>query len=415
MRRTPGGMSIVLVLVIVAVIEYYSYVAFRSLTGGHSYSRWLSVLYIFISIFALVGLIMSPSLGIEKWNTASRNTFLIVIFGVIVGKLMTAIIMLFSDIIGLLIATIQFFIKGAAAESSNGEFYSRSEFIMNLAALTGIFSSIAIASGARNKYNYRIKKVTVDMGGVPEALKKLKIVQISDVHSGSFDSETQVQKGIDMINELEPDLILFTGDLVNSQSNEILPYMGIFRQLKAKYGVYSTLGNHDYGDYHQWPSEEAKALDFEKFVGYHADLGWRLLRNEHVEIDIDGALLSVIGVENWSASHRFPKYGNLAQAYQGTDPNSTKILLSHDPSHWDAQVHEYPDIALTLSGHTHGMQFGVEIPGFIKWSPVQYIYKQWAGLYRKGNQNLYVNRGFGFLGYPGRVGILPEITLINLV
>ncbi len=415
MRRTPGGMSIVLVLIIVAVIEYYSYVAFRSLTSGLSYNRWLTGLYIAMSIFAVVGLIVTPSMGIEKWSASSRNTFLICIFGVIVAKLMTTLVMLFSDIIGLLVAVVRYFLEGASAQNERGEFYSRSEFIMNMAALTGIFSFIAIASGARNKYNYRVKKVAVDMGGVPEALKKLNIVQISDIHSGSFDSHKQVQKGVDMINELRPDIILFTGDLVNSQSNEILPYMDIFSQLRARYGVYSTLGNHDYGDYHNWPSEAAKAEDFEKFVGYHAKLGWKLLRNEHEVLDIDGHPLTLIGVENWSESNRFPKYGDLAQAYQGVDPDSTQILLSHDPSHWDAEVQQYPGIGLTLSGHTHGMQFGIEIPGFLKWSPVQYVYKQWAGLYRKKNQNLYVNRGYGYLGYPGRVGILPEITLINLV
>ncbi len=223
-----------------------------------------------------------------------------------------------------------------------------------------------------------------------------------------------VEKGIEKILETNPDIILFTGDLVNDRADEMKDYQEMFSRLRAPLGVYSTLGNHDYGDYYSWPSPEAKKANLENLKKVHADMGWRLLMNEHVVIEKNGQELALIGIENWSAKANFPRYGKLSEAYKGTEKYPFKILMSHDPSHWDAEVKkDYRDIHLMLSGHTHGMQFGLEIPGF-KWSPVQYVYKQWAGLYEDGIQKLYVNRGFGFLGYPGRVGILPEITLIEL-
>jgi predicted MPP superfamily phosphohydrolase len=216
------------------------------------------------------------------------------------------------------------------------------------------------------------------------------------------------------LNE-KADLILFTGDLVNDRSVEMEEYMDIFKQIKAPMGVYSTLGNHDYGDYASWPFNGiSKQQNLENLKKVHAALGWKLLMNEHVVLEIDDQQIALLGIENWSAKARFPKYGKMNEAYAGTEKYPFKILMSHDPSHWDAQVRpQYPDVDLTLSGHTHGMQFGIDIPGF-KWSPVQYIYKQWAGLYEEGKQKLYVNRGYGFIGYPGRVGILPEITVIEL-
>ncbi|HEY6505290.1 MAG TPA: metallophosphoesterase, partial [Chitinophagaceae bacterium] len=212
----------------------------------------------------------------------------------------------------------------------------------------------------------------------------------------------------------KPDLILFTGDLVNNTANEMDEYMDIFNKLNAPLGVYSTLGNHDYGDYVNWNSKEEKTANLERLKQVHADLGWRLLMNEHVVLEKGEDKIAVIGVENWSAKARFPKYGDLKKAHDGAASYPFKILMSHDPSHWDAEVRQYyKDIDLMLAGHTHGMQFGVEIPGF-KWSPVQYVYRQWAGLHEDGPQKLYVNRGYGFIGYPGRVGILPEITVFVL-
>jgi predicted MPP superfamily phosphohydrolase len=202
---------------------------------------------------------------------------------------------------------------------------------------------------------------------------------------------------------------------VNNRAEEMEPFLDVFDKIRAKHGVYSVLGNHDYGDYVPWSSPEEKAANLDTLKGMQAQMGWKLLLNEHQLLNIRGEQVAVIGVENYSTHMRFPKYGDLKRAVQGTEEARLKLLLSHDPSHWESQViTEHPDIDLTFSGHTHGMQCGVEIPGWFKWSPVQYVYKQWAGLYRQGRQHLYVNRGLGFLGYPGRVGILPEITVLEL-
>jgi predicted MPP superfamily phosphohydrolase len=251
---------------------------------------------------------------------------------------------------------------------------------------------------------------------LPASFKGLKIVHISDIHSGSFTNKDAVMKGVKKIIDEKADLILFSGDLVNDRATEMEEYIDAFSQLKAPLGVYSTFGNHDYGDYASWPingiSKEQNLLNLAKV---HADLGWRLLMNEHVVLEKNGEQIALLGIENWSNKARFPKHGRMDLAYAGAEKYPFKILMSHDPSHWDAQVvPQYTDVDLTFSGHTHGMQFGIEIPGF-HWSPVQYVYKQWAGLYEEGKQKLYVNRGFGFIGYPGRVGILPEITVIELM
>ncbi|HEU4606511.1 MAG TPA: metallophosphoesterase, partial [Chitinophagaceae bacterium] len=292
---------------------------------------------------------------------------------------------------------------------------SRSAFLswLGLAAGSGLFGTLLY--GFSNKYNYQLTSVPLRFDHLPEAFRGLKIIHISDIHSGSFTDKQAVARGVDMIKKAKPDLVLFTGDLVNDRAVEMHHYKDLFEQIDAPLGVYSTLGNHDYGDYVRWESEEAKKENLEKLKQVHADMGWRLLMNEHVVLEREGEKIALLGIENWSAKGRFPKYGRMDLAYPGTEAIPFKILMSHDPSHWDAEVRtRYNDIDLMLSGHTHGMQFGVEIPG-IKWSPVQYFYKQWAGLYEEEGQKLYINRGYGFIGYPGRVGILPEITLIEFV
>ncbi|MFY9464250.1 MAG: metallophosphoesterase, partial [Sediminibacterium sp.] len=268
--------------------------------------------------------------------------------------------------------------------------------------------------GFVNKYNYQVKKHTLRFPNLPKAFNGLKLLHISDIHSGSFQDPAAVMRGVNLILQQEADVILFTGDLVNDRASEMDEYKAIFSRLKAPMGVFSTLGNHDYGDYVQWPSAASKTANLESLKQVHAEMGWKLLMNEHQVLERDGEKIALLGIENWGAKGRFPKYGKMDQAYPGTESISFKILLSHDPSHWDAQVKtSYPDIDIMLSGHTHGMQFGLENPYF-KWSPVQWMYKQWAGLYEDGKQKLYVNRGFGFIGYPGRVGILPEITVLEL-
>ena len=300
-------------------------------------------------------------------------------------------------------------------EPSNiGQTIPRSEFLAKVAMASaaipfGAFT-YGIISGA---HDYRVKRLTVNLPNLPKSFDGIRIGQVSDIHTGSFFNKTAVKGGVDMMLGEKPDLILFTGDLVNNKASEVSEYFDVFKKLRAPYGVYSVTGNHDYGDYHSWESAAAKARNFEDLITAHKELGFDLLMNENRILEQGGEKLAIIGNENWGAG-RFSKYGKLDIAYRGTEDAATKLLLSHDPSHWDAQVRkDYPDIDLMFAGHTHGFQFGVEIGGF-KWSPSQYIYKQWAGLYSENNQHLYVNRGFGFLGYPGRVGIPPELTIIQL-
>jgi len=291
---------------------------------------------------------------------------------------------------------------------------SRSNFLSWLGLGVGgtLFSSLVY--GFSNKYSYEIRRVRLSYDNLPPAFKGLKIVQLSDIHTGSFGDKAAVERGIDKVLKEKPDLILFTGDLVNDVATEMKNYTDVFSRLRAPMGVFSTLGNHDYGDYSWWETKEEKKANLDHLKQIQHDMGWRLLMNEHVALERDGQQIALIGIENWSAKARFPKYGRMDLACAGVEKYPFSILMSHDPSHWDAEVRpKYPDIDLTLAGHTHGMQFGIEIPG-IRWSPVQYIYKQWAGLYEEGKQKLYVNRGYGFIGYPGRVGILPEITVIEL-
>lgn len=292
---------------------------------------------------------------------------------------------------------------------------SRSEFLNRLALGMAAIPMVSLVYGmVANAYNYRYRKVKLSFPHLPEAFNGFRIIQLSDIHSGSFTRVAPVREAVEKINQMDADLILFTGDLVNNVANEMDPFKDIFSKLKARYGVMSVTGNHDYGDYVNWNSVDEKAANFKAFLEVHAEMGWDLLMNTHRIIEKEGQKLAVIGIENWGNNLHFPKYGKLAEAKTGAEEIPFKILLSHDPSHWDAQVRpEHPDIDLMLSGHTHGFQFGIDTK-WLKWSPSQFVYKQWAGLYQEGRQYLYVNRGFGFLGYPGRVGILPEITEITL-
>ncbi|MBI1288316.1 MAG: metallophosphoesterase [Flavobacteriales bacterium] len=291
----------------------------------------------------------------------------------------------------------------------------RRRFIANAGLITAAIPFGTMIYGmVRTAYNIQIRKKTVYFDDLPPAFDGLTIAQISDIHSGSFGSSSFFREAIDKILNLKPDLIFFTGDLVNNEAVEAEPHIEEFKRLHAPMGVHSILGNHDYGDYGPWPSEEAKAANFARLKQIHRENGWNLLTNQNHTIEKDGEKLAIVGVENWGASMHFPRLGDLDKAVQGVEEIPFKILLSHDPSHWDAQVKDHPQkFQLTLSGHTHGAQFGIEIPG-IKWSPAKYLYKQWAGLYEDGEQKIYVNRGLGFIGYLGRIGISPEITLLEL-
>jgi predicted MPP superfamily phosphohydrolase len=264
----------------------------------------------------------------------------------------------------------------------------------------------------KGKYDYKVHRTTLYFNDLPEAFDGFTITQLSDIHSGSFDNTEAMQRGIDLANAQKSDLFVFTGDLVNNAAWEIEPYIKNFGQLKAPYGQFSILGNHDYGDYIEWASEAEKAANLDKLKQHHKELGYRLLLDENVEIEKNGQKISLIGVQNWGKG--FIQIGDLDKALRGVDKEAFKILLSHDPTHWEEKVRYNPTtIHLTLAGHTHGAQFGVEVAGF-RWSPVQYRYLDWAGLVNEKNRYLYVNRGFGFLAFSGRLGIWPEITVITL-
>ncbi len=293
----------------------------------------------------------------------------------------------------------------------------RSTFIRNLGAIVAAIPVLSLSWGVlRNAYRYKLHHTKLKIPGLDPGLNGFRIVQISDIHAGTYVFSKPIENGIQLINDQKPHLVLFTGDVVNNKSDELLPFEKIFEKIKAEYGVYAVLGNHDYGDYHRWPSDQAKKENMHLLEEIYQRMGWHLLRNENLNIRHQETTLALVGVENFSGTTRFPKYGNLVEAMQGVDPKVFTILMSHDPTHWDFEIRpKFPQINLTLSGHTHGFQFGIEIPGFIRWSPAKWIYKQWAGLYAKDSQYLYVNRGFGVLGYPGRVGILPEVSLIELI
>lgn len=296
-----------------------------------------------------------------------------------------------------------------------GEGIPRSEFLLKagviMAAVPLISVSYGIISGA---HDYQVRKVKIPLKNLPSSFHGIRIAQISDIHSGSFFRKKAVLGGVEMLLKEKPDLVFFTGDLVNNTADEVQEYIDIFSKVKAPLGVYSTLGNHDYGEYVRWSSSREKAANLENLKKAHEIMGWKLLNNENHLLEQSGEKLAILGIENWGAGSRWPKYGKMDLAVKGTEESAVKLLLSHDPSHWDAQVRtQYPDIDVMFSGHTHGFQFGVEIGDF-KWSPVQYMYKQWAGLYSEKDQHLYVNRGYGFLGFPGRVGMPPEITIVEL-
>lgn len=406
----------------ILVVEYYSFVATRTVLRNinTNFQLPLFILYGLLSLAVLWSLWAFPNYGRSSWPSLTLKYTVNIFIGVFLGKILMAAIMLVGDLLLVIPNAVKFITQFRSSPAENvpegARFISRFTFISQTALLLGAALTSGLVYGMTNRYRYQIRRVRIPIPSLPDAFKGLRIVQISDIHSGSFDDPDAVAEGVAAILDAEPDLILFTGDLVNDRAEEIAPYLRIFDKLKAPLGVYSVLGNHDYGDYVSWPSDEAKKQNMDRLKQHHAAMGWRLLMNEHVLLQHGEEQLALIGIENWGAKAGFPKYGDLKKATTGLENGDIplKILLSHDPSHWEAEVRKsYQDIALTLSGHTHGMQFGIDIPGF-KWSPVQYVYDQWAGLYEQKNQYLYVNRGFGFIGYQGRLGILPEITVIEL-
>ena len=405
-------MRLIFFLLLLFAIDIYAFQAFKTVVYGWSKGPKLAIYitYALISVFTFFYIVGSLNGWFEGWYKNAHTYSRAFIFIFFFSKLFIALLIGIDDFRRLVLYILDQF------GTSEPRDLSRSKFLSQLGIILGAIPFVSLTYGViRNPYRYKLHRLKVPIKNLPAKLAGLRIVQISDIHSGSFTFKDPIKNGIDMINELDPDLVLFTGDLVNNTANEMDPYINIFSKIKSKYGVYSVLGNHDYGDYHRWESGSAKTRNFERLKEIHAELGWDLLLNEHRIIKIQDHNIAIIGVENYSAIPRFPKYGDIEKASQGTGNSELKILLSHDPSHWDDQItSRYKDIHLTFSGHTHGFQFGVEIPGIIKWSPSKYVYKQWAGLYSHSDQHLYVNRGFGFLGYPGRVGILPEVTMVEL-
>jgi len=403
----------IILFAILFALDWYVFQAFRHMIQGLSplWRQSLTVLFWSIPVLTLGLFLLEYFLP----DTGRPNPFLIFsrtfIIGLYLFKVLALPMLLIDDLRRGITWSYQAF-----NQDSNFDL-SRSRFLSTTGLLMGGIPFVALVYGMiRNPYRYKIFRSTVRIPDLPPSLQGLRIVQISDIHSGSFTFKEPVKEAVRMINELQPDLVFFTGDLVNNETAEAYDFLDVFDQIKARYGVFSVLGNHDYGDYREWPSQQAKEDNFREMLEVHKRLGWDLLNNEHRILEIEGAKIAVIGVENFSAKARFPKYGDLGKACSGCgDDIDLRLLLSHDPSHWEYEVvPQFPEIDITFSGHTHGMQFGVEIPGWIKWSPIKYMYAQWAGLYQHEKQHLYVNRGLGFIGYPGRVGILPEITFMEL-
>ncbi|HLP52228.1 MAG TPA: metallophosphoesterase [Chitinophagales bacterium] len=398
-----------IVLTLYGTIEYYGWQAIRTAFQPQNLAKakWF---YWGISA-ALFILFASYRPVLYKYLPKTIATYFALVFVIVLLSKLIVLLFLFPEDI------VRFFRfvagKFSSAPPVEGGI-SRSEFLSKAALLVATIPAATLIYGVIvNAYNYQFKRVTIKFPNLPEAFNGFKIIQLSDIHSGSFTRTEPIEKVIKKINETNADLILFTGDLVNNVTSEMEPFVNIFDKLKAKHGVMSVTGNHDYADYVPWDTPEAKQENFNRFVATHKKMGWDLLLNEHRILERDGQKIAVIGIENWGGGN-FAKYGKFDVAYKGTEEVPFKILMSHDPSSWDKRVRpEYPETDLTLSGHTHGAQFGVENK-WLKWSPSQYIYKQWAGLYNEGKQYLYVNRGFGFLFYPGRVGILPEVTEITL-
>jgi predicted MPP superfamily phosphohydrolase len=412
-----SGMWWIIALVML-LLDFYVYQALKTVTQNASDKTRLMIHigYWVVSGVTLLLLMSFPYIQALQTSKIFRNYIFAIFLGLFFAKLIASIFFLTDDL-----RRGSVFMLGKVLPSTGAQFMGdgnsipRSTFLSWLGLGIGASLFGTLLYGFSNKYNYQVRRIKLAYQNLPAAFKGMKLVHISDIHSGSFQNKTAVNHGVDMILKENADLILFTGDLVNDRATEMQEYMDVFSRLKAPMGVFSTLGNHDYGDYVAWPTQEEKKQNLEDLKKVHQDLGWRLLMNEHVVFNRDNAQIALLGIENWGAKGRFPKYGKMTEAYPGTENIPFKILLSHDPSHWDAEVKtKYADIDLMLAGHTHGMQFGLENPYF-KWSPVQWMYHQWAGLYEDGKQKLYVNRGYGFIGYPGRVGIMPEITVIEFV
>ncbi len=403
---------------ILLLIDLYVFQAIRVI-GQDMSIFWRRILYggyWGVTGLVLLGYFSYHFLNPDLYPRIFRTFLMVGVFIHYFAKTFAVVFLVIDDVIRAGKWVLSLFSSDRPSVTGEGaEKISRSEFLAWTAVAAGTLPVVSMTFGILSgAHDYRIRRKKIAIKDLTPAFDGIRIGQISDIHSGSFFNRIAVKGGVDMLLREKPDMIFFTGDLVNNQTSEVKDYINVFDKVKAPLGVYSTTGNHDYGDYRSWPSREDKQKNFRDLIDAHRAMGWDILMNETRLIRVDGEEIAVLGIENWGTG-RFPKYGKLDMAYKGVEDMPVKLLLSHDPSHWDAQIREeYPDIDITFAGHTHGFQFGVEAGSF-KWSPSQYVYKQWAGLYTEGNQHLYVNRGYGYLGYPGRIGIPPEITIIELV
>ena len=396
-------------ILVFAVIDIYAYQAFRATFKN----KWVNIAYVVISVIVLGNFIyhlatLDRSAGLQTKINLAIGLFLTIY----IPKIAIMILMFGEDIIRVPQALYRYFSTGGTAET--GYLPSRRTFISQLALGIAAMPFASFLYGmVKGKYNFKVLKYTLHFKDLPDAFDGYRITQISDIHSGSFDNKEKIEYAVDLINQQASDAILFTGDMVNNMATEMLPWKDTFSKLTAKDGMFSVLGNHDYGDYVRWDTTVQKADNLEQLKTIQKEIGFDLMLNESRFIERNGQRIAIVGVENWGRG--FKQKGDLKKASEQLNGDDFKILLSHDPTHWQEQViNDDYHYHLTLSGHTHGMQFGIEIPGLIKWSPVKWRYKYWAGIYQEKGQYINVNRGFGFLAFPGRVGIWPEITVIEL-
>jgi len=398
----------IIFILIYIIFSVYGFQAIKTITK----ISWVHYLFIAIAIIVAGNFLYQFSLGSEGRVLNPIKSYS---FGFLLAfmslNLVIVPILLGEDIIRLVIGVYEKYL------TTKEPFYlpSRRKFISQIAlGLAAIPFASLLYGMYRGKYRFRVLDYVLHFEDLPDAFDGYKITQISDIHSGSFDNREKIEYGVNLINQQKSDVILFTGDMVNNKASEMLPWKGLFGSLKAKDGVFSVLGNHDYGDYVNWDSKEEKAKNLNDLKALQKEMGYNLLLNESHFLERNGERIAIVGVENWG-ENGFKQAGDLKKAAAQVKSEDFKILMTHDPSHWEAEVvkDDY-HYHLTLSGHTHGMQFGIEIPGWIKWSPVKWRYKQWAGIYEQLGQYINVNRGFGYLGYPGRVGIWPEVTVITL-
>lgn len=403
-------MRFVIVIIFFVLLEIYAFQLIRTLSKGH----WWKWLYLAASLGIIGNMILQFILHPNRSDVSAGRDLAVTFFIAFLAMKAVFLLTMFLEDLYRLVEGLWSTLSQKRT-SQQSFLPSRRQFIATIGLAAAALPFGAILYGAwRGKYNYQVREYELSFKDLPDAFNDYKITQLSDIHVGSFDDKEEVRYAVNLANEQQSDIIFFTGDLVNNESREMYGWEDIFGSLKAPDGVYSVLGNHDYGDYVQWPSEQAKKDNLQELARIQKGMGWELLMDAHKIIQRGTDQLAVVGVQNWGGG-RFPKYGNLAKATDGLTPAQFKVLLSHDPTHWDLQVKESPmDYNLTLSGHTHGMQFGIEIPGFIKLSPAWFAYKKWAGIYKENDRFLNVNRGFGFLGYKGRAGIWPEITVITL-